>query len=147
MEIILLKDVEKLGSQGNVVRVKPGFARNFLVPQGLAVIATEPQMKTVNEITRQRRRKLERIQADAQALKQRLEKHSLSFTLSLGEDEKAFGSITAHDISEALSRDGFKLEKHAVLLAQPVKSLGVFDVSVKLHPSVTAVLKIRVVKA
>ena len=147
MDIVLLKDVEKLGSQGNIVRVKPGFARNFLVPQGLAVIATEPQIKTVNEIPRQRRRKLERVQADAQALKLRLEKHALSFTLSLGEDEKAFGSITAHDISEALSRDGFKLEKHAVLLAQPVKSLGVFDVSVKLHPSVTAVLKIRVVKA
>ena len=147
MDIVLLKDVEKLGSQGNVVRVKPGFARNFLVPQGLAVIATEPQIKTLNEITRQRRRKLERIQADAQALKLRLEKHSLSFTLSLGEDEKAFGSITAHDIFEALSRDGFKLEKRAVLLAQPVRSLGVHEVSVKLHPSVTAVLKVRVVKA
>lgn len=147
MDVVLLKPVEKLGAEGDIIHVKPGFARNFLVPRGLAVVADAAQVKTVQEITRQRRRKLERMQAEAEALKQRLEKHSLSFNLSLGEDEKAFGSVTAHEIYEALTKDGFSLEKHAVHLPQPIKSLGVHELAVKLHSNVTALLKVRVVKA
>lgn len=147
MDIILLKHIEKLGLEGAIVHVKPGFARNFLVPRGLAVVADAAQVKSVQEITRQRRRKIERMQAEAEALKQKLEKHSVSFKLSLGEDEKAFGSVTAHEIYETLTKDGFSLEKHAVHLPQPIKSLGVHEVAVKLHSNVTALLKVRVVKA
>ena len=147
MDVVLLKDVGPLGSQGAMVHVKPGFARNFLIPQGLAVVATDGQVKTVQEVARQRGRKLERIRADAEALKARLEKHALSFKLNFGEDEKAFGSITAHEVVESLTRDGFAVDKHAVALAAPIKSLGVHEVPVKLHPNVTAVLKVRVVKA
>ena len=147
MDVILLQDVEKLGSQGSIVPVKPGFARNFLVPQGLAVEATSAQVKTIEEVARQRRRKLQRAEAESQLLKQRLEKHSLSFTLTLGEDDKAFGSVTAHDVLEALGRDGFTVEKHAIHLPQPIKALGTFEVPVKLHANITAVLKVRVVKA
>ena len=147
MDVVLLKDVEKLGAQGSLARVKPGFARNFLVPRGLAVVATAAEIKTAEEITRQRRRKLERQEAEAQQLKQRLEKHSPTFKLTLGEDEKAFGSVTAHEVFESLIRDGFAVEKHAVLLPQPIKTLGIHEVPVKLHANVTAVLKVRVVKA
>ena len=147
MDVVLLKDIEQLGAQGAMVHVKPGFARNFLIPQGLAVLATDGQIKTIQEVTRQRGRKLERIRADAEALKARLEKHALSFQLNLGEDEKAFGSITAHEVVESLTRDGFAVDKHAVGLGAPIKSLGVHEVPVKLHPNVTAVLKVRVVKA
>lgn len=147
MDVVLTQDVEKLGAQGMVVHVKAGFARNFLVPRGLAVVATSAQVKTIEEITRQRRRKLARAQAEAQLLKERLEKHALSFTLTLGEEEKAFGSITAHDVLEALLRDGFTVEKHAIHLPQPIKALGAYEVPVKLHANVTAALKVRVVKA
>ena len=147
MDVILTQDVEKLGVQGSIVHVKPGFARNFLVPQGLALMATSAQVKTIEEITRQRRRKIARAEAESQAIKAKLEKHSLEFKLTLGEDDKAFGSITAHDVLETLVRDGFTVEKHAVHLPQPIKSLGVHEVPVKLHANVTAVLKVRVVKA
>ena len=147
MDVVLLKDIEKLGAEGSIVHVKPGFARNFLVPRGLAVVATDGQVKTVEEMSRQRRRKLERLQADAEALKKRLEQYSPTFKLTLGEEDKAFGSITAHEVVETLTRDGFAVEKHAIQLAMPIKSLGVHEVPVKLHANVTAVLKVRVVKA
>lgn len=147
MEIVLLKEVDKLGAEGAVVRVKPGYARNFLLPRGLAVAATSAQVKTIAEIKRQRSRKLHKQQADAEALKQRLEQHALSFTLNLGEDGKAFGSITLHDVVDTLAHDGLAVEKHTVQLPQPIKSLGLHEVPVKLHPGIIAVLKIRVVKA
>ena len=147
MDVVLLKAVEKLGAEGATVHVKPGFARNYLLPRGLAVAATSSQMKTIAEVTRQRARKVQRFQAEADALKQRLEQQSLSFSLSLGEDEKAFGSITVHDVMDALSKAGCAVEKHTVQLPQPIKSLGVHEVPVKLHPHVTAIVKVRVVKA
>lgn len=147
MDVVLLKDVEKLGPAGSIVHVKPGFARNFLLPRSLAVAATEARLKNVEEIKRQQARKTKRLQDEAEAFKKRLEEHAVSFTLSLGEDEKAFGSITAHDIVETLIQDGLAVEKHAVILLQPIKSLGVHEVSVKLHPNVTAVVKVRVLKA
>lgn len=147
MDIVLLKDVEKLGAQGAVVRVKSGFARNFLLPQGLAVSATPEQIKTVEEIKRQRQQKTQRVQAEAEALKKTIESKSFSFKLALGSEEKAFGSVTVHDIVEALGRQGITVEKHAVHLDQPIKSLGNFEVPVKLHPQVTANAKLTVVKA
>ena len=147
MDVVLIKSVEQLGVEGAVVRVKPGYARNFLLPRGLAVAATPAYIKTVEEITRQRARKVQQQAAEAEALKQRLEQQALSFTLNLGEDGKAFGSITLHDVMEALAHAGITLEKHVVHLPQPIKTLGVHEVTVKLHPSVAAVLKVRVTKA
>ncbi|MBI4341548.1 MAG: 50S ribosomal protein L9 [Candidatus Omnitrophica bacterium] len=147
MDVILLRDVEQLGTEGATVRVKPGYARNFLLPRKLAVAATPEAVKTVEEITRQRARKLKQQQAEAEALKQRLEQQALSFTLSLGEDGKAFGSITLHDVLDALSRAGVAVEKHAIQLPQPIKSLGLHEVPVKVHRDMVAVLKVRVVKA
>ena len=147
MDVILLKDVEKLGTEGTVVHVKPGFARNYLVPCGLAVPATAHQLKAVEAITQQRQKKSQRLQADADALKHTLEGRLLTFTLTLGDEDKPFGSVTTHDIVEALARDGIVVDKHAVHLEEPIKSLGAFEVSVRLHPAVTATLKLQVVKA
>ncbi len=147
MDIVLLKDVEKLGAQGNVVRVKSGFARNFLLPRGLAVAATPEQLKSMEEIKRQQQRKLQRVQSEAESLKKTIESKSLSFKLTLGSEEKAFGSVTVHDIVEALGREGVAVEKHAVHLSQPIKSIGSFEVPIKLHPQVTANAKLTVVKA
>ena len=147
MDVVLLRDIEKLGPEGTVVHVKPGFARNYLLPRGLAVAATPAQVKSVEEIKRQRARKVQQQVAQAEALKKRLEEHALSFTLSLGEDGKAFGSITVHEILESLKGGGLTLERHALQLPNPIKSLGVHEVPVKLDRSVTAILKVRVVKA
>ena len=146
MDVILLKDVERIGTIGAVVHVKPGFARNYLLPQGLAVPATAQQLKAAEERSRQQQDKAQRIKAQAQLVKQKLEARSLTLKLSLGQDDKPFGAITAHEIMDALTRDGFALEKHALLLEQPIKSLGIFELPVRLHPDVTATLKLWVVK-
>lgn len=147
MDVVLLKDVEKLGTAGAVVRVKPGFARNYLLPGGLAALATPAQLKTLEEITRQRQRQQEKAVAEATALKQRLEAKPLTLTLTLGEGDKPFGSITAHDVAEALARAGTAVEKHLVQLEEPIKALGNYDVPVKVHATVTATVKLSVVKA
>ena len=146
MDVILLKDVEKLGAQGAVVEVKAGFARNYLLPQGLAVPATAQQLKAAEERQHQHQAKAQRIKAQVETLKQKLEGHSLTLKLSLGEDEKPFGAITTHEVMDALKRDGFELDKHALQLEQPIKSLGIFEFPVRLHPDVTATLKLWVVK-
>ena len=146
MDVILLKDVETLGSQGTLVHVKPGFARNYLLPQGLAVAATAQQLKATEERQRRQQAKVQRIKAQAEALKRKLEGRSLTLKLSLGEDEKPFGAITPHEIIDALKREGFELDKHALRLEQPIKSLGIFELPVRLHPDVTATLKLWVVK-
>ena len=147
MDVILLKDVERLGTEGTVVRVKPGFARNYLVPCGLAVLATAQQLKVVETVKRQRQAKSQRAQAEADALKQKLQGRSLTLTLTVGADDKPFGSVTAHDVAEALAKDGFAVDKHAVHLEEPIKTLGTFEVPVRLHPHVTAMLKLVVAKA
>jgi len=147
MDVILLKAVEPLGAEGAVVRVKPGFARNYLLPAGLAVEASPQQLAAVEAAKQRRLRQAERAQGDAEALKRQLEGRSLTLKLTLGDNEQPFGSITAHDVAEALAHEGLPVEKSAVRLEQPIKALGVFDVPIRLHPSVTATLKLWVVKA
>ena len=147
MEIILLKDVDKVGKEGAVVRVKPGFARNFLLPRGLALPATASNTKSVEERARQTQKKRDRARRQAETVKQTLESRSVTLTLAMGEGDKAFGSITVNDIVEALAKDGLTVEKRAVQLAEPIKTLGTFDVPVRVHPEVTATLKVSIVKA
>lgn len=146
MDVVLLKAVERLGSEGTVVRVKPGFARNYLIPRGLALPATETQVKIVAEQARQRATKDARFTAQAEALKQQLERLTLAMTLAVGEGGKAFGSVTAHDILEALTRQGLTLDKRALRLEHPIKTLGTHAIPVRLHPDVTATLKLVVDK-
>ena len=146
MDVVLLKDIEKLGTEGTVIHVKPGFARNYLVPCGLAVPATPAQLKAIEEAKRRRLQQTQRIQEEAQTLKRKLEGRSLTMKLSLGEGDKPFGSVTAHDVVEALTREGFDIDKHAIQLEQPIKALGIYEIPVRLHPQVTATLKVWVVK-
>ena len=147
MDVILLKDVERLGTQGTIVKVRPGYARNFLVPSGLAVPSTPAQLKVIEEVTRQRQRQTAKVQAEADALRQQIEARTLKLTLTVGEGDKPFGSVTAHDLAEALTREGVRVEKHAIHLEEPIKTLGVYEVPVKLHSNVTATLKVSIVKA
>ena len=147
MDVILLKDVEKLGAEGSVVRVRSGYARNFLVPSGLAVLASAAQRKVIEEVARQRQRKTARAQTEANALKQRIERCTVTLTLTVGEGDQPFGSVTAHDVAEALAREGLPVEKHAIRLEEPIKALGAYQVPVKVHATVIATLKVSIVKA
>ena len=147
MDVVLLKDVEKLGAQGAVVHVKPGYARNYLMPRGWAVAASPRRLAELDAIKRQRLQQVQRAQAEAEALKRTLEGRSLTLKLNLGADGKSFGAITTHDLVDALRQDGLVVEKHAVHLEEPIKTLGVFEIPIKLHPEVTATLKLWVVKA
>ena len=147
MDIILLKDVERLGKEGTMVHVKPGFARNYLLPQRLALLASPHAMKAVEERTRQAQAKLARIRKQADQLKRKIEGRSLTLKLTLGEGDKPFGSITAHDIVQALAQEGLAVEKHAVGLEESIKALGIYEIPVRVHPEATATLKLWVVKA
>ncbi len=147
MDVVLLKDVEKLGTEGAVVNVKPGFARNYLLPRGLAVAATPQQLRAVEASTRRRAQRTARAQADAVVLKQQIERRAVSLPLTIGADEKPFGSVTAHDIMEALKREGIEIEKPSIQLEQPIKALGVYEVPVRVHADVVATLKLQVIKA
>jgi len=147
MEVILLKDVKPLGAEGEVVQVKPGFARNYLIPHGLAATANPAQLKAVAERKQARARKTERVKQQALELKRKLEGRSLTLKLSLGEGDKAFGAITVNDVVQALTQEGLPVDRHSVQLEQPIKALGIYELPVRLHPEVTAVVKLWVVKA
>ncbi len=147
MDVILLQDVERIGKEGAVIHVKPGFARNYLFPRRLAALASENTLKAVEERKRQTARKAARVQDQAESLKRKLENRSLTLKLTVGEDDKAFGSVTAHEIAHALQQDGVAVEKSMLQLDEPIKTLGIYEVPVRLHPSVTATLKVWVVKA
>lgn len=146
MKVILRKEVDNLGSFGEQVKVAEGYARNYLIPQGLAVPATEGNLRQF-EAEREAYQKKEDARLDkAQKLKADLEAASLSFTRKTGEDERLFGSVTAHDIEEALKAKGFKTERKDIKLEEPIKTIGQFTVAVKLHPRVAASVTVNVVK-
>ena len=146
MDVILLKDVEKLGAEGSVIHVKPGFARNYLLPQGLAAAATSERLKTVEALKRRRLEREQKARAEADALKRRLESRSFTFTLTVGEDGAPFGSVSLHEIAAALAKEQLPVQKHHIQLEQPLKTLGTFEVPVRLHAEVTAMLKVLITK-
>jgi|SRR5690606_31817630 ribosomal protein L9 len=146
MQVILLEKVTNLGNLGDVVRVRDGYARNFLIPQKKARRATEAALKEFEA----RRAELEKIQAEklaaAQALGQRLEGHVLKFTEKAGVDGRLFGSVTNMDVAAGLARDGFAgIEKSQVRLPDgPIKQIGEYSVQVSLHPDVSATITVAV---
>ena len=147
MEVILTQDVERLGKLGAVVKVKPGYARNFLVPNGLATEATAENKRTLDEIARQQSRKIAREQQEYEAAKRKIESHPLTLTLTFGENETAFGSVTANDLAEALKQAGHAVEKSKIRLVEPIKTLGEHQVPLRLSSHVTATLTVRITKA
>lgn len=147
INIVLLQTVDRLGKEGEVVAVKAGFARNYLLPRELAIEATDKQIKIIEETKKQRAQKGERLNAQTQAQRRKLESQSLTLKLNLGEGDKPFGSITVNDIAESLKQEGFDIEKSAIKLEQPIKSLGIFEIPVVMHSGVSATIKLWVVKA
>jgi len=146
MEVILNKDVEKIGKAGSVVKVKEGFARNFLFPHNLAKLATAGSLKKLEQEKQVRSAQSAKAKEELLVVKNRLAELSLTISALAGDEEKLYGSISAHDISEALKDEGFSIDKNIIDLAEPIKSLGIYEIQIKLHPEITAKLKLWVVK-
>lgn len=146
MEVILRQSVEKLGSPGDVVKVSNGYARNYLLPRGIAVIATEGNKKQI-EAQRQRLEAAEDARRDqAQNQATTLEQVSLTFSARVGDEGKLFGSVTSSDIVQQLEALGHKIEKRQVDLHEPIKALGVYRVPIRLHADVKPEIKVWVIK-
>ena len=147
MEVILREAVEKLGHPGDVVKVSPGFARNYLLPRGIAYEATPGNLKRIAQ-EKGRLESAEGARRDAaQALATSLEPISLTFSARVGEDGKLFGSVTSADISGQLELQGVHIEKRMIDLHEPIRALGIYKVPIKLHADVKAEIKVWVIKA
>ena len=146
MKIILRKDHEKLGPAGSVAEVKDGFARNFLIPRGIAFPADEGHMRALEEEKKQAGRRTTKELKSSEKLAQEIEKVSLTVKMKVGEDEKLFGSVTSQMIADGLKEKGFDLDKRIIDVEEPIKALGIYTVNVKLHQSVTAKVKVWVVR-
>ena len=144
MQIILQEDVEKLGTRGEVVTVKEGYARNFLLPRKLALEASPGNLKRLEKIrtTLAKRTATERDQAQKQA--ELLKDVTVSFSRKAGENDQLFGSVTAADLAEALAAQGFEVDKRRIELAEPIKVVGQYEVTAKLVHGVTATFKVIV---
>ena len=146
MQIILQEDVEKLGNRGDVVTVKPGYARNFLLPNKLAVEATPGNMKALERI---RAALAKKTATEVDAAKKQAELLSLvalKFSRKTGEDDQMFGSVTSGDIADGLKKEGFEIDKRQVQLVEPLKTLGDFPVTVKVFRDVTAQVQVHISK-
>ena len=150
IQVILQHDVDKVGKSGELVKVRPGFARNFLIPRSLAVPATTA---AVNRITHEKAvavAKAEKSKAGARALAEKINALTITMARSVGEDDKIFGSVTAKEIENAvkarLAGEGLEFDRKSMHLAEPIKALGTFSIPVKLLTDVTATLKVEVVK-
>lgn len=147
MKVILQQDHEKLGKAGDVVEVKPGYARNYLLPRGIALAATPGNLKAYHEQTRLNAQRQERAKRGALALAEKLNGVSCTATVAVGEEDRVFGAVTSQTIADLLKEKGFDIDKKKILLEEPIKALGIYDVAVKLHPEVEAKVKVWVVKA
>jgi large subunit ribosomal protein L9 len=146
MQIILQEDVDKLGHRGDVVTVKPGYARNFLLPQKLAVEATAGNLKAIERIRTSLAKKTATELEAAQKQAELLNGVGVKFTRKTGENDQMFGSVTSADVAEALAAQGFKIDKRQVQLGEPIKIIGESDVTIKVFRDVTAQIKVTVEK-
>jgi len=146
MKVILRKEHEKLGKTGDVVDVKDGYARNYLIPKNLAYHASAGSMKALEEEKKQAERRLNKELKGSEKLAAELEKLSITIQMKVGEDEKLFGSVTSQMIAEALIEKGFQIDKRIIDLEEPIKALGIYTVNVKLHTNVTGKVKVWVVR-
>ena len=145
IEVILREDVKTLGRAGEMVRVKPGYARNYLLPQGLAYEATEGNKKRIAAETKARASRDQAEKVEAQQAANRLSAVTLSLSGKAGEEGKLFGSITSQDVADALARAGHTVDKRRIELEHPIKTVGEHAVTIRLHPEVHAELRVSVV--
>tara|TARA_B100000927_G_scaffold167827_1_gene135265 strand:- start:60 stop:503 length:444 start_codon:yes stop_codon:yes gene_type:complete len=146
MKIILLDDVENLGLAGDIVVVKPGYARNRLIPQGLALRASNKNIAVSSERKKVADAKLERENIALQKLAKKLSNVEITIEVNVGEEEKMFGSITNLDVLKELTSKGFELEKNQIIIDEPIKALGIYHAKVKIAKDITSDVKLYVIK-
>ena len=146
MDVILREDVEKLGTRGQLVKVAPGYARNFLLPNKMAVAATESNKKIVEQERQAHLRREAKVEGEAKDLGKMLGSVSITISQKAGENDQLFGSVTSKDIAEALEKQGYTIERRKIALEEPIKTLGEFKVPIRLHREVTAEITVHVVK-
>ncbi len=146
MQVILLENVPSLGKAGDLVKVSDGYGRNYLIPKKKALLATEKSLKMVEHQKRQVQQRLQKGKKDAEKLGQDIEKLSCTFSKSVGESGKLFGSVTSMDIENYLKENGIDVDRKKIILEEPIKNLGMFTVPIKLSAEVTAQLKVWVVQ-
>ncbi|MBK8551791.1 MAG: 50S ribosomal protein L9 [Ignavibacteria bacterium] len=147
MKIILKKEHELLGDEGQVVNVKNGYARNYLIPKGYATIASDSNLKNYEEIKKQRAKKVQKLVEEAKKIASDLSTHSITFEVKTGEEDKIFGSVTSQMIFDKLKEKGFEdIDRKKIVLKEPIKSLGEHELEIKLQHAVIAKIKINVIK-
>lgn len=145
-DILLVKDIEGLGSEGDVVKVADGYARNYLLPKGLGAPVTDATRRRLVKVRKEREAGLKQKLESARNLANVLRTVSCTIPVKVGENEKLFGSVTNGDIAEALKAQSIEIDRHLIALDEPIRELGVYDVNVKLHPEVEAAVKVWVVE-
>lgn len=145
MKVILTQDVDTLGQKGEVVEVKNGYGRNFLIPRGMALVASAGNVKRYEEETRQQSRKIEQARTDAASLAKRLSTMEVVIQKPVGEEERLFGSVTTQEIVEELQKQGVEVDRRKVTLSEDIRTLGSFTASVRLHPEHVAEVTVTVV--
>ena len=146
MKVVLKQDIDKLGSTGDIVKVADGYGRNYLLPHGLALKATPGAEKVAEQIKKTKGRKKQEKKTGFEETAKKLSSLSLTIPVQVGEDKKMYGSVTSIDIANMLKQEGIEIDKKKILLKDPIKKLGVFNIQIKLHPEVTAEVKTWVVK-
>ncbi|MDD3089366.1 MAG: 50S ribosomal protein L9 [Candidatus Omnitrophica bacterium] len=146
MKVILVKDVADLGAIGDEVQVKDGYAKNFLFPRKLAIEASKGALKVIEQKKLQKERLEKNLKNEAETLAEKIKGVSVTISMEAGEEDKLFGSVTGEMISDALKAEGVEIDKKKIHLEEPLKSLGVYSVEIKLHPEVKAQARIWVVK-
>ena len=146
MKVILIQDTDRLGKMGDIVNVKDGYARNYLFPKNIAKEATPGNMKTLDSLKKKQALEDAKRLAEAKALAQKMAALSITISARAGEEEKLFGTVTTEMISAALGNEKITVDKKDIVLDEPIKKLGVYQVGVKVHPEVKASLRVWVVK-
>jgi large subunit ribosomal protein L9 len=146
MRLILRTDIEQLGKRGEVVKVAPGYGRNYLLPKGLAYEFSEANVGRVNKERKVLEVKQQKEKQEAEDLARRIGGVSCTIVKKVGESDTLYGSVTNADVADSLHKEGFAIDKRKILLEEPIKTLGIFTVPIRLHPEVTAELKVWVVK-
>lgn len=146
MKIILTQDVDTLGQKGEVVEVKPGYGRNYLIPRGYAVVATAGNVRRFEEETRQQSRKLEQVRKDAEALAKRISSLEIVIQKRVGEENRIYGTVTTQEVADELQKQHqIEVDRRKVSLDDSISTLGEYTASVRLHPEHTAEVKVTVV--
>lgn len=146
MKIILRKDIAKVGKKGEIAEIKRGYARNYLIPKGMAIEASASNMKIYEQERLAEQRQALKEKNSAEELAAKLNKVSVTATVQVGEEDKVFGAVTNQHIADLLNEKGFEIDRKKIILDEPLKALGVFDVPVKLHSEVEAKIKVWVVR-